>query len=397
MIIEPSIRKNVMVNAHPIGCKQNVLNQIEYIKKQEKFEGPKNVLVIGGSSGYGLASRIALAFGADANTINVSYEAAPKGKRTGTAGYWNNVFFQQEAKKEGLLAKDFVGDAFSNDMKKDVINYLKENNIKIDFIIYSLASGRRTDPETGETYISALRSTTKPIVGETIDFKTGTMQPQTMELATEDDLFNTVKVMGGEDWELWVNALKDETLLNEGVKTIAYTYIGPKATYDIYRNGTIGKAKEHLEATSEKMNTILKDELNGESLISSSKAIISKASSYIPIFPVYGAILFKIMKEHGNHEDPIDHKYRLIKDMVYGNKREVDEKGILRPDNWELKPEIQEIVNNLLESATEENLRNISDLDYTIKEFHKISGFMFDEVDYNEDVDMETLSNIILE
>ncbi len=396
MIIKPVIKNNICIRVHPIGCKENVKRQIEYVESQGSFKGPQNVLIIGGSSGYGLASRVSLGFGCRANTINVSFEIEPKKNKTGTAGWWNNIFFQQFAKEAGLNYKDFIGDAFSMEMKKEVMSYIRKEYGKIDLLIYSLASNRRTDPFTGETYISTLKSVGKEVEGFSIDINNESLKSEKMECATPEEIQNTIKVMGGEDWKLWIDMLMEEDLLNEGFKTVAYTYLGSPATYDIYHEGTIGMAKDHLDETAGKMDPIIKEKYNGEALISASKAIVTKASVYIPIFPVYGAILYKLMKEAGTHEGEIEQKYRLFKDMIYGENRIVDDVKRLRPDHLEQDVVLQAKVKERLDKINNDNLHELSDVKGFINDFMKINGFNFDTVDYGQDVDMDELSNIEL-
>lgn len=396
MIIKPAIKNNICVRVHPIGCKENVKRQIDYVKEKGSFKGPKNVLIIGGSSGYGLASRVTLGFGCHANTINVSFEIEPKKNKTGTAGWWNNIFFQKFAKEEGLQYKDFIGDAFSFEMKEQVIDYIKKEYGKIDLLVYSLASNRRTDPLTGETYISSLKSIGKTVDGYSIDINKECLKYEKMEEATAEEIQNTIKVMGGEDWNLWIDALMKEDLLEEGFKTVSYTYLGSPATYDIYHEGTIGKAKDHLEETARALNTTLKEKYDGQASISASKAIVTKASIYIPIFPVYGAILYKLMKEAGTHEGEIEQKYRLFKDMIYGEDPIIDEVGRYRPDHLEQDEVLQEKGKEILNKINNGNLHELSDVKGFIDDFMKINGFNFDTVDYEEDVDMEALNEIEL-
>lgn len=396
MIIKPVIKNNICIRVHPLGCKENVRRQIEYVKNEGEFKGPKNVLIIGGSSGYGLASRVTLAFACKANTINVSYEVEPKRNKTGTAGWWNNIFFQQFAQEAGLNCKDFIGDAFSIEMKEKVLEYIKKEYGKIDLLIYSLASNRRTDPYTTQTYNSTIKSIDKEVNGYSIDINSMKLKEETMEMATQEEIESTIKVMGGEDWNIWVDMLSEAGILNEGFKTIAYTYLGSPATYEIYRHGTIGMAKNHLDETAQKLSPILKEKYNGEALISASKAIVTKASIYIPIFPVYGAILYKIMKEEGTHEGEIEQKYRLFKDMLYGNKRISDESNRLRPDNLELDEEVQRKVNDILKNINNDNVDELTDIKGFIDDFMKINGFNFENIDYNEEVDLEKLNRIIL-
>lgn len=397
MIIQPVIKSNICVRVHPIGCKENVRRQIEYIKESGEFKGPRTALIIGGSSGYGLASRIALGFGCKTNTVNVSFEMAPRGAtKTGTAGWWNNIFFQQFAKEEGLSFKDFVGDAFSLEMKEQVIDYIKKKYGTIDLLIYSLASNRRTDPKDGVTYNSVLKSIGEEVRGYSIDITNLSLKEEVMEPATEKEIQDTIKVMGGEDWQMWVEMLSEAGVLAENFKTIAYTYLGSPATYPIYKDGTIGQAKKHLEQTAATLDGMIKEKYHGEALISSSKAIVTKASIYIPIFPVYGAILYKVMKKQGTHEGEIEQKYRLFKDMIYGNERITDEEGRVRPDNLELDENVQREVEEILNSVNNENVREITDIEGFVEDFMKINGFNFDNVDYDKDVDLKKLAKLEL-
>ncbi len=399
MIIKPMIRSNVHIAAHPTGIEKSVAEMIDWVKTQGNFKtDAKNVLIVGGSSGYGFGSRCALAFGAGANTINVSFEAAPQGKRTGSAGWWNNVFFQQAAEAAGLEYKDFVGDAFSNDTKELVANYIKETCGKIDLLVYSLASGVRTNQNTGELVRSSLKPLGKSIEGKTIDIAKGSIIDLTVEAGTQQEIDDTVYVMGGDDWQLWVNFLAEKGLLSEKCKTIAYTYIGAESMSDIYRAGTIGKAKEDLEKTANELNNMLSTKFGGEALISVSKAVATKASVFIPGMPIYGCILFDEMIKKGTHETVVEHKYRLFKDMVYGSKRLVDEKGRIRLDSFEMQNDIQE--NTLKRMRILENdqieLLKLEGAKEFIGDFYKMNGFEIENVDYNADVDMEYYSNLDL-
>ncbi|TLG77069.1 enoyl-ACP reductase FabV [Culicoidibacter larvae] len=393
MIIKPTIRMNVAFNAHPLGCKQYVEEQIAYAKTQKPFAGPKKVLILGGSTGYGLSSRIALAVGSNADTINVSYEAGPGGSRTGTAGWWNNVYFEEYAKSAGLIAKDFIGDAFSDAARDAVINYIKnEFGGKIDLLVYSVASGKRQDPKTGETYTSSLKVIGEPLTGETIDIGTGNVIERTLEPAEQSDIDNTVKVMGGADWKLWVEALNEAGVLANGFKTVTYSYIGPKATERIYRSGTIGKAKEDMEQTAHGLNSYLENSVHGMAASVVCKAVVTRASSVIPIFPMYGAALMKVMKAHNIEEKTDAQIYRFMQEMLYGDKPEIDEAGRYRPDAWEMRPEIQAEVDAILEQVTADNYRQLMDIDGFIADFMHQNGFGYDNIDYEADLDLETLN-----
>ena len=393
MVIKPRLKGSLALTAHPAGCEEFVKRQIDYVKKSDKYSGPKKVLIIGSSSGYGLASRISLAFGAGADTIGVAFEKGVEGKRVGTAGWWNTVAFTEEARKEGLIAKNFMGDAFSDEIKENVIEYIKkEFGGKIDLLIYSLASGVRTDPKTGITYRSALKSTTNEIEGPTIDLEKENIENGKMEVATEEELISTVKVMGGEDWKLWIEALDKADVLTEGFKTVAYSYLGPKVTYGIYKEGTIGAAKRDLERTSNELNDYLGKKYHGEAYVSLSKALMTRASAVIPVFPLYAALLYKIMKEKGIHEGTIEQKHRLLKDMIYGDHKELDSDRRLRPDNWEMREDVQSAVESLWDKVTPENFKELTDYAGVREEFMNLNGFDFDNVDYDQDLDLDELA-----
>lgn len=395
MIIQPKLKGGLALTNHPIGAAEFVKRQIDYIKSQDKYEGAKKVLIIGSSSGYGLSSRISLAFGAGADTIGVAFEKGVEGKRAGSAGWWNTIAFTEAAKKEGLNVKNFMGDAFSFEMKEDVIKYIKEEfGGKIDLLIYSLASAVRTDPADGVTYRSALKSTEKEITGPTINFEKEIMEETVMGVATEEEKTATVKVMGGEDWKLWIEALDEAGVLSQNFKTVAYSYLGPKVTYGIYKEGTIGAAKRDLEHTADVLNDYLKEKYDGEAYVSLSKALMTKASAVIPIFPLYAALLYRVMKEKGIHEGTIEQKHRLLKDMMYGGKPEFDDQRRLRPDNWEMREDVQSEVEALWNQVTPENFKEISDYKGAREEFMNLNGFDFDNVNYDEDVDLEELAKL---
>jgi enoyl-[acyl-carrier protein] reductase/trans-2-enoyl-CoA reductase (NAD+) len=398
MIIEPKVKGSILLTAHPEGCKKLVHEQIEYVKTNEHtYIGSKKALIIGASSGYGLATRISLAFGGSkTDTIGVSYESGPRGKRTGTAGWYNNIVFKEEAEKEGLIAKNFIGDAFSMEMKEEVVKYIKEEfGGKVDLVIYSLASGKRKDPVDGETYTSSLKSTTGNIVGPTISFDDDSLVEQTMENASEEEIKATVKVMGGEDWALWVEALAEAGVLAEGAKTYAYSYIGPKITYGIYKDGTIGAAKRHLEKTAKELNELLTEKLKGKAGIAVNKALVTKASAYIPIFPLYGAILLKVMKEKGIHEGCIEQTHRLFSEMIYGDNVVVDQEGRIRPDNWEMREDVQKEVEALWDKINSDNFRELSDFEGYKNDFYRLGGFMVEGIDYSKDVNLEEWSKLV--
>ena len=351
MIIKPTIRTNIFTNSHPLGCKEFVSKQIKEAKDLGSFTGPKNVLIIGGSSGYGLSSRIALAFGANANTINVSFESGPKGKRTGSAGWWNNIYFQELAEETGNTHKDFVGDAFSKEMKQQVIEYVKETFGKIDLVIYSLAAGARKNHETGEVVRSHIKAIGEPAVGKTIDLGTYDVKELVVNGANEQEILDTVYVMGGSDWFDWIDILDKNELLENNCKTISYTYIGGPTTEKIYRGGTMGHAKEDLEDKAFKLNAILNEKYNGEALISSSKAVATKASVFIPQMTIYVSCLYDVMTRNNVHESILEHKFRLFKDMVYGSNRILDSKGRIRLDHLEMDEQIQQETISLMKNS----------------------------------------------
>lgn len=392
MIIKPSIRSNIFTNSHPTGSKAYIQQLFREANTFKPFKGPKNVLIIGGSSGYGLSSRITLAVNAHANTINVSFESRPKGERTGSAGWWNNLYFQEEAKTLGTTHHDFVGDAFSQTMKEDVIQHLRKSGQKIDLVIYSLAAGARTNPKTGELVRSTLKAIGEPALGKTIDIADLTIKDLVVPAATEQEINDTVFVMGGSDWEDWVRQLAQAEVLSQGVKAISYTYIGSKNNAKIYREGTIGRAKDDLEFHGEKIHQFLQEKLQGEGLISVSKAVVTKASVFIPRIPFYVSTMFEVMKKHGVHETITAHKHRLFADMVYGSKRLFDEKRRLRIDHYEMDETIQKEIQALSDAYENERIFELAGTTQFIEEFYHIHGFRIPGVDYDADVDMETLS-----
>lgn len=387
MKIEPAIRANICLNAHPLGCKEYVQRQINEAKQQTPFQGPKNVLIIGGSSGYGLSSRIALAFGANANTLNVSFESPPSEKRTGSAGWWNNYYFRELAKETKHIHIDLILDAFRKETKDVVIDTIKQHFQSIDLVVYSLASPARINEETNETIRSAIKSRTEPVVGNTMDVTTRKIFPITVDVASEQETADTVFVMGGSDWANWIHALFQASLLSKGFKTIAYTYIGGPSTSSIYRHGTLGKAKEDLEATAISLNQLLKDTLQGEALISSSKAVVTKASVFIPQMPIYVSCIYDVLLRKGRQETILQHKYRLFQDMVYGSNRILDNQNRIRLDHIEMESAIQEEALALMKNTSEEAFKVLPGTELFIQEFYQLNGFGFDNVDYEADID----------
>jgi enoyl-[acyl-carrier protein] reductase/trans-2-enoyl-CoA reductase (NAD+) len=396
MIIEPRMRGFICLTAHPAGCEQNVKNQIAYVQSKGSIDGPKRVLVIGASTGFGLASRITSAFGSNAATLGVFFEKAPTEGKTASPGWYNSAAFEKEATKAGLYAKSINGDAFSNEVKQQAIDLIKADMGQIDLVIYSLASPVRMHPGTGVLH----RSTLKPIGGtftnKTVDFHTGNVTQVSIEPANQEDIDNTVVVMGGEDWSMWMNALKDANVLAEGATTVAYSYIGPEVTEAVYRKGTIGQAKDHLEATAFEISKDLAT-LNGKAYVSVNKALVTQASSAIPVIPLYISLLYKIMKAEGIHEGCIEQIQRLYAQRLYtGEAVPTDDKGRIRIDDWEMRDDVQAKVAALWKESTTESLPEIGDLAGYKQDFLNLFGFGFEGVDYladaNEMVQVPSIS-----
>ncbi len=385
MIIEPRMRGFICLTAHPVGCAQNVKNQIEYVKSKGKIDGAKKVLVIGASTGFGLASRITSAFGCDAATIGVFFEKEPSEGKTATPGYYNSAALEIEAAKAGLYAKSINGDAFSNEVKQQTIDLIKKDLGQVDLVIYSLASPVRMHPTTGVLHRSTLKPIGAKFTNKTVDFHTGNVSEVSIEPANQEDIDNTVVVMGGEDWSMWMNALKDAGVLANDAMTLAYSYIGPEVTEPVYRKGTIGRAKDHLEATAFEITKQLED-VNCKAYVSVNKALVTQASSAIPVIPLYISLLYKTMKAEGIHEGCIEQIQRLYSDRLYsGNAIPTDDKGRVRIDDWEMRDDVQAQVSKLWEVATTENLSEIGDLAGYKQDFLNLFGFGFDGVDYLAD------------
>lgn len=385
MIIEPRMRGFICLTAHPAGAEQNVKNQIEYVKSKGKIEGAKKVLVIGASTGFGLASRITSAFGSDAATIGVFFEKPPMEGKTASPGWYNSAAFEKEANKAGLYAKSINGDAFSKEVKQQAIDLIKKDLGQVELVIYSLASPVRQHPETGVLHRSVLKPIGQTFSNKTVDFHTGKVSEVTIEPSKDEDIENTVAVMGGEDWAMWIDALKDAGVLAEGAVTVAYSYIGPALTEPVYRKGTIGRAKDHLEATAFEITDKLKG-MGGKAYVSVNKALVTQASSAIPVIPLYISLLYKTMKEAGVHEGTIEQMQRLYSERLYtGGEVPVDDKGRIRIDDWEMRDDIQAKVAELWEKATSENLTEIGDLEGYRKDFYQLFGFDIDGVDYKAD------------
>lgn len=387
MIVEPKVRGIVCTTAHPQGCAANVKEQIAFVKNKGTIDGPKKVLVIGASTGYGLASRIAAMAGSGASTLGVFYERPSNGKRTATAGWYNSAAFEEEAAAAGIYAKSINGDAFSNEIKKAVIDTIKEDLGKIDLVIYSLAAPRRIDPETGQKYHSVLKPIGKAFENKSIDFMKGLITDARIEPATEQEIEETIKVMGGEDWSLWMEQLAQAGVLADGVKTVAYSYIGPEVTADMYRDGTIGKAKVHLESTAKTITGSLSD-LNGVAYVTVAKALVTQASAAIPVVPLYMAALYKVMKAKGSHEDCIGQIDRLFRDFLYVDHTSLDEEGRIRTDELEMVPDTQEEALGYFHRVTTETLEEDLHISDYQAEFYKLFGFGIETVDYEKDTEV---------
>lgn len=387
MIIQPKIRGFICTTAHPAGCDQVVLQQIKYVKSKGQYHGPKNVLVIGASTGYGLASRIAATFGTGAKTIGVFFEKEADDKRTASPGWYNTAAFEKYAYQDGLYAKSINGDAFSNEIKQRTAELIRKDLGKVDLIIYSLASPRRIHPDTAEVFSSTLKPIGKSFTGKSIDAFRAEVKEVTIEPANQTDVENTIAVMGGEDWQMWIDYLASENLLAEGVKTVAYSYIGPELTHAIYKEGTIGKAKEDLKKTADALSEKLKP-LHGEAIISVDKAVVTQASAAIPVVPLYISILFKVMKEKGTHEGCIEQIQRLMHDYLYAaNPPKRDAEGYIRLDDLEMQQDVQRKVEEIWPTVTSENLLEKTDVNGYRDEFYHLFGFNIPGINYEADID----------
>ena len=388
MIIRPKIRGFICTTAHPVGCSQQVQTQIDYVKKCPPIApGPKKALVIGASTGYGLSSRVVAAFGCRAATIGIFFERPSENKRTATAGWYNAIAFEKKARAEGLYAKSFNADAFCDEIKERVAEAVRKDLGQLDLIIYSVASPRRVHPKTGSVDKSVLKPIGASYTNKSLDFDTNRVVQVSLPAATEEEVHQTVSVMGGEDWEMWMDSLDRGDLIAEGALSVAYSYVGPEVTYPVYRGGTIGKAKDHLEQTARKLTERLKKK-NAKALISINKALVTQSSSAIPFIPLYFVILRKVMKQKGLDEDCIQQMVRLFSSRLYAKSEiPVDSHGRIRIDDLEVRPDVQEEVMRLWEIVTTENLPEIADLKGYREDFLKLFGFGFPEVDYNQDVD----------
>jgi enoyl-[acyl-carrier protein] reductase/trans-2-enoyl-CoA reductase (NAD+) len=391
MIVAPKIRGFICTTAHPDGCAKHVAEQIAVVRKRGPIaKGPKKVLVIGASAGYGLASRIAAAFGSDAATLGVFFEKTGEADRTGTAGWYNSAAFEKEAAAAGLYARSFNGDAFSDAMKAEVIAAIKADLGQVDCVIYSLASPRRTHPKSGEVFKSALKPIARSYTNKNLNTTTGVVGEVTIQPAEGDDVAQTVAVMGGEDWEMWIDALLAENLIAPGTQTLAYSYIGPDLTWPIYKNGTIGKAKEDLERVQRELDAKLAP-LGGKAWVSVNKALVTQASSAIPVVPLYISLLYKVMKADGSHEDCIEQMDRMFRERLYNDgDPQPDEAGRIRLDDWEMAPAVQQLVIDRWHQVNTENLKELADFDGYQASFLRLFGFGLEGVDYAAETDAAT-------
>jgi enoyl-[acyl-carrier protein] reductase / trans-2-enoyl-CoA reductase (NAD+) len=384
MIIQPKFRGFICTTAHPVGCFYQVQEQINYIKSKPSFNGPKKVLVIGASTGYGLASRITATFGAGADSIGVLFEKPSTGNRTATAGWYNTAAFERIATEAGYKAFSINGDAFSKEIKEETIELIRKEFGQVDCVIYSLASPKRVHPATGEVFSSVIKPIGQSYSNKSVDFHTKKVFELTIEPATEEEIRHTVAVMGGEDWGLWIDALETAGVLAEGVITVAYSYIGPKMTHPIYRDGTIGRAKDHLEETAHVLSRRLANKM-GRAFISINKALVTQSSSAIPVVPLYISILFKVMKEEGIHEGCIDQMYRLFAQKLYSGHKVGT--GRIRLDDLEMREYVQEQITSLWRAVNSENIVDLTDIEGYRKDFFKLFGFDVEGIDYEEDID----------
>ncbi|MCV6628730.1 MAG: trans-2-enoyl-CoA reductase family protein [Flavobacteriaceae bacterium] len=387
MIIEPRTRGFICLTAHPEGCEKNVQNQIDYIKAQPKNNGPKRVLVLGASTGFGLASRITSAFGSDAATIGVFFEKPPKEGKTASPGWYNSAAFEKAAHAANLYAKSVNGDAFSKEIKQQTIDLIKTDLGQVDLIIYSVAAPMRVHPDTGVRHKSVLKPIGGVFSNKTVDFHTAKVSEVSIQPAIPEDIQNTVAVMGGEDWKMWMDAMMQAGVLAEGATTVAYSYIGPEVTHAVYRNGTIGMAKNDLEKSAFEITESLQS-ISAKAYVSVNKALVTQASSAIPVIPLYISLLFKIMKEKELHEGCIEQMHRLYADRLYsGQDVPLDDEGRIRVDDWEMRPDVQEAVAGLWDQANSENIETLGDLSGYKKDFFQLFGFELEGVVYGKESD----------
>jgi enoyl-[acyl-carrier protein] reductase / trans-2-enoyl-CoA reductase (NAD+) len=389
MIIRPKVRGFVCVTAHPQGCAAHVQEQIDYVRARGSIaDGPKNVLVIGASTGYGLASRIAATFGSGAATVGVFFERPSEPDRTGTAGWYNTAAFHGAARAAGIYAGSVNGDAFSREIKQQTIDLIKANLGKVDLVVYSLASPKRVHPDTGAVHRSVIKPIGRPFTGKTVDTDSGVVSEVTIEPATDLEIADTVAVMGGEDWEMWIQALLDAGVLADGATSMAYDYVGPQVTWPVYHHGTIGRAKEDLRHAAQRIDAALKAHGYGRAFISVNKALVTQASSAIPVVPLYISILFRVMKEKGLHEGTVAQIHRLFAEQLYnGGAINFDAEGRARIDDLEMRPEVQQAVMKVWPSVITENLAELTDIAGYREDFLKLFGFGVPGIDYEADTE----------
>lgn len=389
MIIKPRVKDFICLTSHPEGCKENVRRQIEYVKSQPKVELGKRVLVLGASTGYGLASRICATYASSASTIGVIFDKPAHGKRTATAGWYNTAAFEEFAKNDGYYAKTINGDAFSQAIKEKTIELIKKDLGKIDMVVYSLAAPRRTTAD-GTMYSSVLKTVDEPFTAKTLNLKTNELTEATLPPATPEEVEATIKVMGGEDWADWMHALKAADVLTENACTVAYSYIGSKITYPIYYEGTIGAAKQHLYKTAE---TLRQEGFNA--IISVNKALVTQSSSAIPIVPLYVAVMYRVMKDKNVHEGTIEQMYRLWHEYLSQPQPKVDDEHRIRIDDLEMRDDVQNTIFEYWDKVTTENLTQYADVDGYWNDFYNLFGFGFDNVDYDADVNPEVNLDLV--
>ena len=388
MIIEPKILRNICLTAHPLGCSAQVQEQIDYVRGKEPLAGSKRTLIVGSSNGYGLAARILAAYGCGADTVGVAYERPGTDTKSGSAGWYNDIAFRRAAERDGLGAWSINGDAFSREIKEQTLELIREKLGSVDLVVYSIASPRRMDPQTGILHSSVIKPIGRPFVEKTVDFQTGEVSEIRAEPAgSQKEIEDTVKVMGGEDWALWIDALDAAGLLEQGSTTLAFSYIGPEFTAAIYRDGTIGEAKKHLEQTAKTLNRRLAQR-GGRALVSVNKALVTRASAVIPAVPLYIALLYRVMKDRGLHEACIQQIDRLFRDYLYSSDPlPADQEGRIRLDDREMLPEVQEEVRRRWKQATSENVERLSDIAGFRDEYLRYHGFGVPGIDYGADVE----------
>ena len=394
MIIKPRIRGFICTTAHPVGCASNVSTQIDYVRGLDTIRGPSNALIVGCSTGYGLASRITSAFGCGSGTLGVSFEKAPSENKPGSAGWYNNAAFVRRAEEAGMYARTIDGDAFSDEVKAQTVDGIRSEFGKIDLLVYSLASPVRKHPRTGELYRSSIKPLGEAFSSQTLNFDlvSGNAEVVDVELdpADVEEVDATVAVMGGEDWEYWVDALLDADVVAPGFETVAYTYIGNELTWPIYWDGTLGRAKEDLDRAADEISTRLAD-VNGRAEVAVLKAVVTQASTAIPVVPLYVSILFQVMKERDCHEDCVAHIHRLFREQLYSNRpMRTDEVGRIRMDNYELDDDIQSEVQHRWSNITTDNVADLADLRGFREDFFRLFGFGIEGVDYDADIELMT-------